>query len=74
MEPVSPNPNALLTVSEAGRYLGLSASRVRQLADRGELTATRTLSGIRLFRNDEVERIGRLREKQDEVRDPSKGV
>jgi hypothetical protein len=50
-----------LSVSQAGRVLGLSAERVRQLAALGRLTAVETPLG-RLFDADEVEQLRQERE------------
>jgi hypothetical protein len=48
-----------ITTSEAGRRFDppLSADRVRQMADNGMLPMVRTRSGIRLFRQLDVDRI-----------------
>ena len=55
MEPGVP---LLLEPSDAGRVLGLSSSRVRVLADEGQLAvAGRTRRGVRLFAVDEIERL-----------------
>jgi len=51
----------ILTVGDAARLLGLSTSRVRQLAENGSLITFRTTSGIRLFRRSAVERLARER-------------
>jgi len=49
-----------LSTSQAARILGLSAERVRQLADSHALACTRTELG-RLFDPDEVDRYARAR-------------
>ena len=54
----TPDPNDLLTPSDAARVLGLSADSVRVLSDSGRLPAMRTISGRRLFRRMDVESAG----------------
>lgn len=54
----------LFTTGEAGRYLGISSERVRQLERAGQLPAERTINGIRLFTSDTVEGFRRRREKR----------
>ena len=51
------DPNDLMTPSDAARILGLSADSVRVLGDTGRLPALRTVSGRRLFRRGDVERL-----------------
>ncbi len=51
----------LLTPSEAARLLGLSADRVRGLADEGQLPVRKTTTGRRLFLRGDVEAFGRRR-------------
>ena len=53
----TPDPNDLLTPSDAARVLGLSADSVRVLSDSGRLPAMRTVSGRRLFRRGDVDRL-----------------
>jgi excisionase family DNA binding protein len=53
----TPDPNDLLTPSDAARVLGLSADSVRVLSDNGRLPAMRTVSGRRLFRRGDVDRL-----------------
>jgi excisionase family DNA binding protein len=53
----TPNPNDLMTPSDAARVLGLSADSVRVLSDSGRLPAMRTVSGRRLFRRGDVDRL-----------------
>lgn len=53
----APNPNDLMTPSDAARVLGLSADSVRVLSDSGRLPAMRTVSGRRLFRRGDVDRL-----------------
>jgi excisionase family DNA binding protein len=53
----TPDPNDLLTPSDAARVLGLSADSVRVLSDSGRLPAMRTISGRRLFRRMDVDRL-----------------
>jgi len=51
------DPNDLLTPSDAARVLGLSPDSVRVLSDSGRLPAMRTVSGRRLFRRGDVDRL-----------------
>jgi excisionase family DNA binding protein len=55
--PTSSDPNDLLTPSDAARVLGLSPDSVRVLSDSGRLPALRTVSGRRLFRRGDVDRL-----------------
>ena len=55
--PHSPDPDDLMTPSDAARVLGLSADSVRVLSDSGRLPAMRTISGRRLFRRSDVDRL-----------------
>jgi excisionase family DNA binding protein len=52
-----PDPDELLTPSDAARVLGLSSDSVRALADAGKLPMLRTVSGRRLFRRGDVDRL-----------------
>lgn len=54
-------PDELMTVSDAGRILGLSPDMVRRLADEGQLRLMRTVGGVRLFRRSDVERLAEER-------------
>jgi excisionase family DNA binding protein len=51
------DPNDLLTPSDAARVLGLSPDSVRVLSDSGRLPAMRTVSGRRLFKRGDVDRL-----------------
>jgi excisionase family DNA binding protein len=53
----NPDPNDLLTPSDAARVLGLSADSVRVLSDNGRLPGMRTVGGRRLFRRADVDRL-----------------
>lgn len=53
-------PTSSFTTSQAARLLGISAERVRQLADNQQLACTRTELG-RLFDVEELERFARER-------------
>lgn len=55
------DPNDLLTPSDAARVLGLSPDSVRVLSDSGRLPAMRTVSGRRLFRRGDVDRLAAAR-------------
>ena len=58
-----PTEPLLLEPTDAGHRLGLSASRVRALADEGRLPiAAKTSRGLRLFRPADVERLRKERE------------
>ncbi|HEV2356376.1 MAG TPA: helix-turn-helix domain-containing protein [bacterium] len=52
---------AVMLPSEAARILGVSATYVRVLADRGDLPATRTEGGVRLLDRAAVEKLARDR-------------
>lgn len=58
------DPDDLLTPTEAGHLLRLSADSVRVLSDKGALPTLRTLSGRRLFRRRDVERLAEARRHQ----------
>jgi excisionase family DNA binding protein len=60
----APNPDDLMTPSDAARVLGLSADSVRVLSDSGRLPAMRTVSGRRLFRRADVDRLAADRAQQ----------
>ena len=60
----TPDPNDLLTPSDAARVLGLSADPVRVLSDTGRLPSMRTVSGRRLFRRADVDRLAVQRAQQ----------
>jgi excisionase family DNA binding protein len=64
------NPEELLTPSEAAHILSLSSDTVRLLSDKGILPTLRTMSGRRLFRRVDVERLAeeRLRKGQHSER------
>ncbi len=47
--------DALYSVSEVAQRLGLSATRVREIIDRGQLAAERTAAGVRLVRGAHLE-------------------
>jgi excisionase family DNA binding protein len=51
------DPDELMTPSEAARVLGLSADSVRALSDSGRLPTLKTVSGRRLFRRRDVEKL-----------------
>jgi excisionase family DNA binding protein len=52
-------------VSEAARELGVAASTVRRLEERGELKASRTPGGTRVFEANDVRRLAAQREKRE---------
>ncbi len=51
----------LLTTGDSARVLGLSPDAVRLYERTGRLPATRTLSGLRLFRRRDVEKLRKER-------------
>jgi excisionase family DNA binding protein len=61
---LTPDPDDLMTPSDAARVLGLSADSVRVLSDSGRLPAMRTVSGRRLFRRSDVDRLAAERAQQ----------
>jgi excisionase family DNA binding protein len=56
-----PDPDDLLTPSDAARLAGVSVDAIRINADKGNLPALRTTSGRRLFRRADVERFAAQR-------------
>ena len=54
-----------LTPAQAGRMIGVTAQRVRQMADAGQLTCKRTPLG-RLLDADSVERLRDKRRRKDD--------
>ena len=65
----------LLTVANAARILGVVPARVRQLANEGQLPlAAMTVSGTRLFRQEDVERLARVREAKRNQAEPAKAT
>jgi DNA-binding transcriptional MerR regulator len=61
----------LLTTSSVGRLLNISPDMVRYLERRGELPASKTTSGQRLFRLKDVKKLARARGVRGEVEPPS---
>jgi len=57
----TPDPDQLLSTSDAGKILNLSPDGVRALERRGKLRAQYLRSGQRLFRLGDVERLARAR-------------
>jgi excisionase family DNA binding protein len=58
----------LMTSGQAARVLGVSAERVRQLENAGQIEAMRTASGLRLFSAVAVEALRRRRQESDDGR------
>jgi excisionase family DNA binding protein len=56
----------LITTSHAARILNIAENTVRLLVRRGELPATRTSTGVRLFESDVVCRIAAERQTRRE--------
>jgi excisionase family DNA binding protein len=54
----------LLTPMDAARVLGLSPDMVRNLSKSGRLPTLKTVSGRRLFRRGDVERVAAERERE----------
>lgn len=54
----------LLGTTDVALRLGCSAERVRQLEREGKLSAERMVSGQRIFRAEDVERLALERERQ----------
>jgi DNA-binding transcriptional MerR regulator len=50
-----------LTSSEAARILGLTPASVRAIERAGKLPALKTVTGVRLFELEEVERLAEAR-------------
>jgi len=51
------DPDDLMTASDAGRILGVSADMVRLLARGGKLAFLSTIGGVRLFRRADVDAL-----------------
>jgi len=58
---------APLLTSQVANILGVSSETVRQLENRGQLKASKTASGVRLFDPGEVQRVKRSREERAPV-------
>lgn len=54
----------LLGVADAARILGVVPATVRQMERDGRLKAQKTLGGVRVFRQEEVERVAQDRRGQ----------
>jgi excisionase family DNA binding protein len=54
-----------LLVSEAARELNCAASTIRRLEERGELRASRTPTGTRIFSVGDIRRLAAQREKRE---------
>lgn len=50
-------PQKFLTTTDAARVIGVSAETIRLWENAGKLRAIRTLSGVRLFASDDVNRL-----------------
>jgi len=51
----------LLTVADAARCLGVTPAHVRHLESTGKLRAVRTVSGVRIFTSEDVDRLAAAR-------------
>jgi excisionase family DNA binding protein len=51
----------LLTTADAARLANVAGETIRGWANTGKLPAIRTVSGVRLFRRTDVERVMRIR-------------
>lgn len=60
----SASPNDLMTASDAGRIIGVSADMVRLLARGGKLAFLSTIRGVRLFRRADVDALVTRRARQ----------
>lgn len=70
MADMDPEVPLLLEPSDVARILGLSASRVKVMADEGHLPlAGRTRRGVRLFLADAVERLRKSRRNEATARE-----
>jgi hypothetical protein len=57
----SADPDDLMTASDAGRIIGVSADMVRLLARGGKLAFLSTIRGVRLFRRADVDALATRR-------------
>jgi DNA-binding transcriptional MerR regulator len=57
----SADPDDLMTASDAGRIIGVSADMVRLLARGGKLAFQSTIRGVRLFRRADVDALATRR-------------
>jgi hypothetical protein len=55
------DPEDLMTASDAGRIIGVSADMVRLLARGGKLAYLSTIRGVRLFRRADVDALAMRR-------------
>lgn len=55
------DPDDLMTASDAGRIIGVSADMVRLLARGGKLAYLSTIRGVRLFRRADVDALASRR-------------
>jgi DNA-binding transcriptional MerR regulator len=55
-----------LETADAAKILNVTPATVRQLEQRGQLKAERTISGTRLFDQPDVERLARERARRKE--------
>ena len=60
----SADPEDLMTASDAGRIIGVSADMVRLLARGGKLALRSTIRGVRLFRRADVDALALRRARQ----------
>jgi DNA-binding transcriptional MerR regulator len=67
------HPDDLMTAADAGRILRLSVDMVRLLARGGQLPFLKTVSGVRLFRRADVERLAAQRAASRTQRDVRRG-
>jgi excisionase family DNA binding protein len=54
----------LFLVSETARKLGVAASTIRRMHERGELKAVRTPGGVRVFSAEDIAKLVAERKKQ----------
>lgn len=63
----------LLTPSDAGKILGVSAHRVRQFSNEGRIPCYRTVSGVRLFWKGDIEDFKETRDALREAKQTNAG-
>ena len=51
----------LMTATDAGKVLGITPAGVRAIAEKGGLAYEKTVSGFRIFRRSEVEKLAQKR-------------
>lgn len=62
MQETGTRPSDVLTTNDVAKLAGVDSSTVRDWETAGKLPASRTASGVRLFKRGDVERFLRKRE------------